>query len=489
MKEKEQIGKPTREACVSGTQDVLVERYASPDMAYNFSEKRKHILWRRLWIALAEAQQELGLQVVSGEQVSEMRQHVEDIDYEKVKEIESRIRHEVMAHLHVYGLQCPKAKPIIHLGATSAYVLDNADLIILREGLEILRRRLVGVINELAQQAQRHRSLVTVAFTHYQPATLTTVGKRMSLWLQDFVMDLEEMEFRLNNLKFLGARGAVGTHASLMALFGDEEKVKALERLVADKMGFKGCYPVAGQTYPRKVDAQVLACLSGIAQSAHKMTNDIRLLQNLREIEEPFEAEQVGSSAMPQKRNPILSERVAALARYVLCSSLNPAFTAAGQWFERTLDDSANRRLSLPGAFLATEAILNLIHNIAAGLMIYPKVIDRHVKEELPFLATERILMEAVKKGGDRQLLHERLRTHAMEAARVAKEGGDNDLLVRITSDAAFSSIKPSLQELLDPKNFIGRAPQQVEEFLRDVVEPLLGRCKDLIGKPVQVRV
>ena len=472
-------------------QDPLVGRYASPEMVHAFSEKRKHILWRRLWIALAEAEHELGLQTVSRDQIEEMRLHVEDIDYEKIREIEARTRHEVMAHLHAYGLQCPKARPIIHLGATSAYVLDNADLIIISEGLEILRRRLVGVINELAQQSWRHRSLVTVAFTHYQPASLTTVGKRMGLWLQDFLLDLRELEFRQENLRFHGARGAVGTQASFMALFDEEEeKVKALEGLVAGKMGFKESYPLAGQTYPRKVDAQVLACLSGIAQSAHKMTNDVRLLQNLREMEEPFEAEQVGSSAMPQKRNPILSERVAGLARYVLSSSLNPAFTAASQWFERTLDDSSNRRLSLPGAFLATEALLSLVHNIAAGMTVYPRMIDRHVREELPFLATERILMAAAKLGGDRQLLHERLRVHAMEAGRVIKEeGAENDLLERIASDPAFSNIKERLPSLLEPRNFVGRAPQQVEEFLKGVVEPLLMRYKDLIEKPVQIRV
>jgi adenylosuccinate lyase len=460
-------------------------------MVHTFSEKRKHILWRKLWIALAEAEHELGLPMVTRDQIEEMRQHAEDIDYEKVREIESRIRHEVMAHLHAYGLQCPKAKPIIHLGATSAYILDNADLIIIREGLEILRRRLIGVLNDLAQQAWRHRSLVTMAFTHYQPANLTTVGKRISLWLQDFVLDLEELEFRLRNLRFHGARGAVGTQASLMALFDEEEeKVKALENLVAEKMGFKESYPLASQTYPRKVDAQVLACLSGMAQSAHKMTNDLRLLQNLREMEEPFEAEQVGSSAMPQKRNPILSERAAGLARYVLCSSLNPAFTAAGQWLERTLDDSSNRRLSLPGAFLATEALLNLAHNIATGMTVFPKIIDRHVREELPFLAMERILMEATKLGGDRQLLHERLRVHAMEATRVIKEeGGENDLLERIAGDPAFSAIKDRLPSLLEPRGFIGRAPQQVEEFLKGVVEPLLKRYKDLIETPIQIRV
>lgn len=472
-------------------QDPLVGRYASPEMVQAFSEKSKHILWRRLWIALAEAEHELGLPMVTKDQIEEMKQHVEDIDYEKIKDIEARIRHEVMAHLHAYGLQCPKAKPIIHLGATSAYILDNADLLIIREGLKILRRRLVGVINELAQQAWRHRSLVTMAFTHYQPANLTTVGKRISLWLQDFVLDLEELESRLQNLRFHGARGAVGTQASLMALFDeDEEKVKALESLVAEKMGFKESYPVAGQTYPRKVDAQVLGCLSGIAQSTHKMTNDIRLLQNLKEVEEPFETEQVGSSAMPQKRNPILSERAAGLARYVLCSSLNPAFTVASQWLERTLDDSSNRRLSLPDAFLATEAILNLVHNISAGMTVYPKMIDRHVREELPFLAMERILMEAVKVGGDRQLLHERLRVHAMQATRIMKEeGGENDLLERIASDPAFSAIKERLPSLLDPGNFIGRAPQQVDEFLKTVVEPLLKRYKDFVEKPVQIKV
>ncbi|HHT9118468.1 MAG TPA: adenylosuccinate lyase [Candidatus Hypogeohydataceae bacterium YC38] len=472
-------------------QNPLVDRYASLEMAQLFSDKRRHILWRKLWIALAEAEHELGLPMVSRAQIEEMRQHEENIDYDKVREIESRLRHDVMAHLQAFSLQCPKAKPIIHLGATSAFVLDNTDLILMRDGLEILRRRLASVLSTLAQQAKKHQHLITVAFTHYQPAQLTTVGKRVCLWLQDFLLDMEDLEYRLERLRFQGAKGATGTQASFMALFeGDEEKVKRLEELVAQKMGFKGSYPITGQTYTRKVDSQVLCLLAGIGQSAHKFSNDIRLLQNLQEMEEPFEAEQVGSSAMPHKRNPVMSERIAGLARFVICGSLNPAFNAAGQWFERTLDDSANRRLAIPETFLATEGLLNLVHNVAAGLRAYPKVIERRVRQELPFLATERILMEATKADGDRQLLHERLRVHAMESARLVKEEGrDNDLLERIASDPSFSSIKTQLPSLLNPRDFVGRAPQQVEEFLKERVAPLLERYKSLIEEPIKLSV
>lgn len=472
-------------------QNPLVDRYASGEMAQLFSDRRRHILWRRLWIALAEAEHELGLSVVSKAQIEQMRQHAEDINYDTVRELESRLRHDVMAHLKAFGLQCPSASPIIHLGATSAYILDNADLILMREGLGILSRRLVSIINALAQLAERHKDLATIAFTHYQPAHLTTVGKRACLWLQDFLFDLEDLQYRLKNLRLRGAKGAVGTQASFMALFeGDEKKVKKLEALIAQKMGFEGAYPVTGQTYSRKVDSQVLYLLAGMAQSAHKFSNDIRLLQNLREMEEPFEAEQVGSSAMPHKRNPILSERVASLARFVICESLNPAVTASSQWFERTLDDSANRRLTLPEAFLATEALLNVVHNIVVGLKVYPRIIERHVREELPFLATELILMEATRAGGDRQLLHERLRVHAMESSRLIKEEGkDNDLLERITQDPAFSAIRPRLAGLLDPKHFIGRSPQQVEEFLKEKVGSVLEKYKGSIEMPVKLTV
>ncbi|MEE9200153.1 MAG: adenylosuccinate lyase [Candidatus Brocadiales bacterium] len=474
-------------------QNPLVDRYASPEMARLFSDRNRHATWRRLWIALAEAEHELGLKNVTKAQIDEMKAHVDDIPYDKVRELESRIRHDVMAHLRVFGQQCPTAGPIMHLGATSAYVLDNTDLIIMREGLEIIKKRLLGVIDALSKQARTHRDLVTVAFTHYQPAQLTTVGKRVCLWLQDFLLDLEEMEHRVGALKFRGVKGATGTQESFMALLdGDSGKIKKLEELVANKMGFNASYPVTGQTYSRKIDSQALALLSGIAQSAHKFSNDIRLLQNLRQAEEPFEAEQVGSSAMPYKRNPVLSERIASLARLVICNSLNPAFNAAGQWFERTLDDSANRRISIPEAFLATEGLLNLVHSVAAGLTVNPKIIDRHVRHELPFLATERILMAAVKAGGDRQALHERIRVHAMEAARLIKEGGnDNNLLDRIANDPAFSSVvdKKQLDQLLEPAKFVGRAPEQVDDFLKETVAPILKKYKHLAEKPVKPAV
>lgn len=472
-------------------QNPLVDRYASPEMAELFSDKSRHIIWRRLWIALAEAEHELGVKRISKAQIDEMRAHQEDIPYEEVRKLESRIKHDVMAHLRVFGEQCPGASPIIHLGATSAYVLDNADLIIMRDALDIIRRRLVGVISALSRQASTHKNLVTVAFTHFQPAQLTTVGKRVCLWLQDFLFDLEDLEHRLGTLKFRGVKGATGTQASFMALLdGDSIKMKQLEELVAEKMGFSVSYPVTGQTYSRKIDSQILALLSGMAQSAHKFSNDIRLLQNLREAEEPFEEEQVGSSAMPYKRNPVLSERITSLARLVMCGSLNPTFTAAGQWFERTLDDSANRRISIPEAFLATDGLLNITHNVVAGLKVYPKMIERRVREELPFLATERILMEAVKRGGDRQALHERIRVHAMESVKLIKEkGGDNDLLDRIAHDPAFSTIKEQFDQILEPRNFIGRAPEQVDDFLKKTVSPVLERYKQLVEDPVRLTV
>ena len=474
-------------------QNPLVDRYASPEIACLFSDKNRHTTWRRLWIALAEAEHEVGLKSITKAQIDEMKAHLDDIPYDKVRELESRIRHDVMAHLRVFGEQCPTARPIMHLGATSAYVLDNTDLIIMCSALDIIKRRLMGVIDALSKQARAHRDLVTVAFTHYQPAQLTTVGKRVCLWLQDFLLDLEDLEYRVKTLKFRGVKGATGTQDSFMALMdGDSGKIKKLEELVAKKMGFSASYPVTGQTYSRKIDSQILAILSGMAQSAHKFSNDVRLLQNLREAEEPFEAEQVGSSAMPYKRNPVLSERIASLARLVICGSMNPAFTAAGQWFERTLDDSANRRISIPEAFLATEGLLNVAHNIAAGLKINPKIIERHVKDELPFMATERILMESVKGGGDRQALHERIRIHAMESARLIKEEGkDNDLLDRIARDPAFSTVlsKKQLDQILEPRKFIGRAPEQVDDFLKDAVAPVLKRYKHLVDKPVRLTV
>lgn len=472
-------------------QNPLIGRYASREMSHLFSDKNRHITWRKLWIALAEAELELGVKNISRTQIDEMKARLEDIPYDEVRRLESQIRHDVMAHLRAFGEQCPSARPIIHLGATSAYVLDNADLIIMRSALDIIGRRLIGIIDALSRFAQEHRELVTVAFTHYQPAQLTTVGKRACLWLQDFLLDLEDLEHRLQTLKFRGVKGATGTQDSFMALLnGDSEKVKRLEALVAEKMGFSASYPVTGQTYSRKIDSQILGLLSGVAQSAHKFSNDIRLLQNLREVEEPFEAEQVGSSAMPYKRNPVLSERIASLARFVICGSLNPAFTAAGQWFERTLDDSANRRISIPEAFLATEGLLNVTHNVAARLKVYPKIIQRRVRDELPFLATERILMEAVKCGGDRQALHERLRVHAMESAMLIREAGrENDLLDRIASDPAFSAVRGRLSQILEPRRFIGRAPEQVDEFLKEAVAPVLERHKHLIEQPVGLTV
>jgi adenylosuccinate lyase len=474
-------------------QNPLSDRYAGPEMARLFSDKNRHTTWRRLWIALAEAEQELGLKNVTTAQIDEMRKNQDDIPYDQIRSLEAKIRHDVMAHLRVFGDQCPAARPIIHLGATSAYVLDNTDLIIMRNALEIIRQRLAGVIDALSKQAATHRDLVTLGFTHYQPAQLTTVGKRVCLWLQDFLLDLEELEHRVETLKFRGVKGATGTQDSFMALMeGDSDKIKKLERLVAEKMGFSASYPVTGQTYSRKVDSQVLALLSGIAQSAHKFSNDIRLLQNLREAEEPFEAEQVGSSAMPYKRNPVLSERIASLARLVMCGSLNPVFTASGQWFERTLDDSANRRISIPEAFMATEGLLNLVHNIAAGLVVNTKIIERRVRDELPFLATERILMAAVKAGGDRQALHERIRQHSMEAVRLIKEEGkDNDLLDRIANDPEFPAVtgRGQLDKALKPKNFIGRAPDQVDDFLKDTVAPVLKKYKQLIKEPVKLHV
>ncbi len=474
-------------------QNPLVDRYASPGMARLFSDKNRHTTWRRLWIALAEAEKELGLKNITKAQIDEMKTHQDDIPYDEVRRVESRIKHDVMAHLRAFGDQCPAARPIMHLGATSAYVLDNTDLIIMRSGLDIIRQRLIGVIDALSKQARMHRDLVTVAFTHYQPSQLTTVGKRVCLWLQDFLLDLEDLEYRVNTLRFRGVKGATGTQDSFMALMdGDSTEVKKLEELVTKKMGFSASYPVTGQTYSRKIDSQILTLLSGIAQSAHKFSNDIRLLQNLREAEEPFEAEQVGSSAMPYKRNPVLSERIASLARLVICGSLNPAFTAAGQWFERTLDDSANRRISIPQAFMATEGLLNLAHNVAAGLKVNPKIIGRRVRDELPFMATERILMEAVKGGGDRQALHERIRVHSMESTRLIKEGGgDNDLLDRIATDPEFSTVidKKHLYQMLEPKKFIGRAPEQVNDFLKEMVTPALKRHKHLIEDPVKLTV
>ncbi len=453
----------------------LCSRYASPEMQYIFSPDMKFTTWRRLWIALAETEQALGLPITD-EQIAELKAHVEDIDYQAAARYEKECRHDVMSHIKAYGDQCPKAKGIIHLGATSCYVGDNTDLIIMRKGLLLLRDKLVTAIRLLAEFAKKYKATPTLAFTHFQPAQPTTVGKRATLWIHDLCMDLEELEFVLDHLKMLGSKGTTGTQASFMELFdGDINKVRKADQMIAEKMGFSAVYPVSGQTYSRKVDSRVLNVLSAIAQSAHKFSNDIRLLQHLKEVEEPFEKGQIGSSAMAYKRNPMRSERIASLSRYVLTDALNPAITAATQWFERTLDDSANKRISVAEAFLATDAILNLVINVSDGLVVYEQVIQRHLLEELPFMATENILMDAVKLGGDRQELHEKIRVHSMAAARQVKEfGKPNDLLHRIAEDPAFGMQYEDLVQLMEPKNFTGAATLQTESFLNDVVQPIL---------------
>lgn len=456
-------------------QSPLNSRYASRDMQHLFSPERKFQTWRRLWVALAEVEQELGLPI-SDRQIDELKAHQDDINFDVAAREESRVRHDVMAHVHAYGEQCPTARGIIHLGATSCYVGDNTDLILMTEGLRLVRSRLVAVIRSLAGFAAQYKSLATLGFTHFQPAQPVTVGKRATLWIQDLLMDLEDLDHIQQSLAFLGSKGTTGTQASFMALFNqDHEKVRQLDRRLAEKMGFDRVYPVTGQTYSRKVDSRVLNVLAGIAQSGHKFSNDIRLLQHLKEIEEPFEKGQIGSSAMAYKRNPMRSERLASLARYVLSASANPAMTAAGQWFERTLDDSANKRIAIPEAFLATDALLLLYQNIASGLVVYPRVIARHLQDELPFMATENILMEAVKKGGDRQDLHEKIRQYSMEAGfRIKSEGLTNNLLERIAADPTFGLASSELEQLLDPALYIGRAPDQVDEFLASYVAPVL---------------
>ena len=464
-------------------ENPLISRYASRQMAAIWSAQKKHSTWRRLWVALAESQRELGLEI-SQDQIDEMRAAVDDIDFEKAAEYERQLRHDVMAHVHAFGDRCPKARGIIHLGATSCFVTDNAELIQMRESLALVRSRLVGVIDGLARFAERHRDLPCLGFTHLQPAQPTTIGKRATLWCYDLVLDLAEIEHRLATLKFRGVKGTTGTQASFLALFdGDHEKVLRLDQLVAEKMGFAETYPVTGQTYSRKVDSQVLAVLSGIGQSAHKAGTDLRILQHRKEVEEPFGQKQVGSSAMAYKRNPMRSERMCSLARFAINLAANADQTAATQWMERTLDDSANRRLTLPQAFLAIDAVLILYRNIAEGLVVYPEVIRTHLQEELPFLATEEILMAAVKAGGDRQELHERIRVHSHEAARRVKEEGlPNDLLERLAADPAFAAV--DLSEALDARRFIGRAPQQVDAFLADVIEPIRRRHADVLNSP-----
>lgn len=453
----------------------LSSRYSSDEMKYLFSEDMKFKTWRKLWIALAETEMELGLPI-SQEQIDEMKKFQNDINYEVAQKKEKEIRHDVMSHVYAYGVQCPKAKPIIHLGATSCYVGDNTDIIVMHEALKIIKNKIIIVIKELSKFAEKYKGLPTLAYTHFQAAQPTTVGKRATLWIQDLIMDLEDINHQISKAKLLGSKGTTGTQASFLKLFnGDYQKVKSADKLVAKKMGYKNCFAVSGQTYSRKLDSQMLSILSGIAQSAAKFSNDIRLLQHLKEIEEPFEKNQVGSSAMAYKRNPMRSERIASLARYVIIDSLNPCITASTQWFERTLDDSANKRISIAEAFLATDAILNLYANICSGLVVYPKVIEQHLKKELPFMATENIMMDAVKRGADRQELHERIRIHSMEASKnIKEEGNKNDLLERIAFDPVFNLTIEQLNNLLTPQNYIGMAKEQTEEFLSENVRPIL---------------
>lgn len=460
----------------------LNSRYASKEMQYLFSPDKKFSTWRRLWVALAETEQELGLNI-SDAQIAELKAHVDDINYEVAKAQEAIVRHDVMAHVHAYGVQCPQAKGIIHLGATSCYVGDNTDLLLMKEGLTLLRSQLLYVIKALARFADEYKSLPTLGFTHFQAAQPVTVGKRATLWLQDLIFDLEDLDYVLQSLKFLGSKGTTGTQASFMELFnGDEEKCRQLDLRIAQKMGFSEVYAVSGQTYSRKIDSRVLQVLAGIAQSAHKFSNDLRLLQHLKEVEEPFEKQQIGSSAMAYKRNPMRSERIASLSRYVMSVLTNPMQTAATQWFERTLDDSANKRIAVPEAFLATDAILGIYGNVVEALVVYPEVIHKHLMEELPFMASENIMMEAVKRGGDRQELHEKIRSHAMAAGNEVKGfGRPNDLLQRIAADSSFQIDKGDLEALMNPDLYIGRAPGQVRDFLTNVVNPLLEREADQI--------
>ena len=462
----------------------LASRYASKEMLYIFSPDKKFSTWRRLWIALARAEMELGLTnedgtpTITQDMIDEMEAHVTDIDYEMAAQEEKKLRHDVMAHVHTFGHQCPKAAGIIHLGATSCYVGDNTDVIQMREGLELVRNKLVQVLNALGKFAARYKALPTLGFTHFQAAQMVTVGKRATLWMNELLMDLEEVEYRIDNLKLLGSKGTTGTQASFMELFdGDTDKIKALEQKIADEMGFKAVVPVSGQTYSRKVDAAVLATLSGIAQSASKFATDVRLLCHMKEIEEPFEKNQIGSSAMPYKRNPMRSERICSLARYVIADAANPSITTATQWFERTLDDSANKRISVPEAFLSIDAILNIYLNVASGLIVHEKVIAKHIQEELPFMASENIMMDAVRRGGDRQVLHEEIRKMSIEAGRVVKEeGGQNNLLELIAQNPMFGMSLEEISAHMDPSLYIGRCPQQVDEFLADFIQPKLDK-------------
>lgn len=468
----------------------LSERYASKEMQYIFSPDMKFRTWRKLWIALAQTEKELGLNITD-EQIEELKAHADDINYEVAKEREKVVRHDVMAHVYAYGQQCPKAKGIIHLGATSCYVGDNTDMILMREALKLVKKKLVNVLAELADFADKYKDLPTLAFTHFQPAQPTTVGKRATLWMQEFLMDLEDLDYVLGSLKLLGSKGTTGTQASFQELFdGDQKKIEKIEPMIAEKMGFKECYPVSGQTYSRKVDTRVVNILAGIAASAHKFSNDIRLLQHLKEVEEPFEKSQIGSSAMAYKRNPMRSERIASLSRYVMVDALNPAITSATQWFERTLDDSANKRLSVPEGFLAVDGILDLCLNVVDGLVVYPKVIEKHLMAELPFMATENIMMDAVKAGGDRQELHEKIRELSMEAGKNVKVNGkENNLLELIAAEPAFNLTLEDLKKTMEPSRYTGRAKEQVDAFLDYVIRPVLEKNKEMLGMKAEINV
>ena len=474
----------------------LSERYASKEMQYIFSQDMKFTTWRKLWIALAETEMELGLSqdgkpVITQEQIDELKAHVDDINYDVAKEREKLVRHDVMSHVYAYGQQCPKAAGIIHLGATSCYVGDNTDIIIMNEALKLVHKKLISVIAELANFADKYKNQPTLAFTHFQPAQPTTVGKRATLWLNEFMLDLEDLEYVQGTLKLLGSKGTTGTQASFLELFdGDNETIDKIDPMIAKKMGFKDCYPVSGQTYSRKVDTRVVNVLAGIAASATKMSNDIRLLQHLKEVEEPFEKNQIGSSAMAYKRNPMRSERIASLSRYVLADVMNPAITSATQWFERTLDDSANKRLSIPEGFLAIDGILDLCLNVVDGLVVYPKVIEKHFMAEIPFMATENIMMDAVKNGGNRQELHEKIRQLSMQAGKTVKEEGkENNLVDLIAADPAFGLTKADIEKNLKPELYVGSAPRQVEVYLRDVVNPVLEAHKDESGVKAEINV
>ncbi len=468
----------------------LSERYASKEMQYIFSQDMKFCTWRKLWIALAETEKELGLNITQ-EQIDELKAFAEDINYDVAKERENLVRHDVMSHVFAYGVQCPKAKGIIHLGATSCYVGDNTDIIVMKEALLLVKKKLINVIAELSDFADKYKNLPTLAFTHFQPAQPTTVGKRATLWMQEFLMDFEDLEYVLESLKLLGSKGTTGTQASFLELFnGDHETIDKIDPMIAKKMGFDACYAVAGQTYSRKVDTRVCNILAGIAASAHKMSNDIRLLQHLKEIEEPFEKNQIGSSAMAYKRNPMRSERIASLSRYVMIDALNPAITSATQWFERTLDDSANKRISIAEGFLATDGILDLCLNVVDGLVVYEKVIEKHMMSELPFMATENIMMDAVKLGGDRQELHEKIRTLSMEAGKNVKvEGKENNLLEQIAEDEAFNMSLDDLQKSMNPSLYIGRSKEQVEAFLQQVIRPILEKNASILGLKTEINV